>query len=123
MIGLLKVKDYQGALKVVDDTIADPSLDRNRTTRGLAQIASTIARIVGDFDRARRYCELRVACDPEDAMALYVLADCLDHQGEADQAMKIARKSYELSLARRGAQGEGLVELIETRFPRVTLGA
>jgi hypothetical protein len=61
VIGLLQLKDYQGALKLVDDAVADPSLDRNHTARGLVQIASGIARIIGDGDLVRRYCELRLA--------------------------------------------------------------
>ncbi len=123
LLELFRLNDHQGALKLVDDAIADPSLDRNRMMWSLIPIASVIARTIGDFDLARRYCEQRVACNPNDAMALYKLADCLDLQGEAQRARKVACESYELSLARSGVQGEGLAELIENRFPGIKLGA
>jgi hypothetical protein len=119
VVRLMQLNDYRGALNVIGDSIADPSLDRNLTTRMLAPIASVLARIVGDLDLVKHYCEQRLTLDPDDPMALYTLADCLALQGDATQASKLAHKSYALSLVQPGGQGKGMAELIENRFPEV----
>jgi tetratricopeptide (TPR) repeat protein len=119
LIELVRLDDYEGALKLVDDATAEPSLDRNGIMGSLIPVASVVARIIGDLDLARRYCEQRVASDPGNAMALYELADCLALQGKSAEANKVARQSYALSLAQGTAQGQSLAELIEHRFPKI----
>jgi tetratricopeptide (TPR) repeat protein len=120
VIGLMQGKDYRGALKVVDDAIADTSLGGNRALRGLLSMAGATARILGDMDAATRYYELQVACDPDSALAHFGLASCLKEQGKADEAREVATKSYQLSVAQDGAIGEGLAERIEKEFPEIT---
>lgn len=119
VIGLSQENAYQSALKLVDEAVADPSLDRSKAIRRLVTIASGIARIIGDLNLVKRYSELRLTCDPDSAIVLYTLADCLAMQGETDQATKFARQSYELSLAQSDEQGKALAELFENRFPGV----
>jgi hypothetical protein len=120
VIELFHLNDYQAAMKLVDDAVADPTLNRAQTIRRLVPIASVIARIIGDLDLVKRYCELRLACDPEDTVARYALADCLALQGKTDEAVDTARKAYELNLG-SGKVGDGLAELIEKRFPEIKL--
>jgi tetratricopeptide (TPR) repeat protein len=119
VIELMQAHDYRGALKIVDDALADPSLGRTPAMRTSLSIAAIIARIIGDIDLAIHYYQLEVARDPDSALALYGLAWCLKEQGKADEARKAASRSYQLSLAQHGAIGEGLVELIEKQFPEI----
>lgn len=118
-IQLLELNDYKAVLKLVDDAIANPRLDRNQTVRLLTPIASAVSRTMGDFALMKYYCELLLSCDPYDPRALYTLANCLVLQGKTEAAKEIARKSYQLSLAKGGIHGDGLTELIEQRFPDV----
>jgi ATP-dependent Clp protease ATP-binding subunit ClpA len=119
VIRLFQLSDYQGALKLVNNAIADQRLNHCQTIRTLGGIASVIARTTGDIDLARHYCEQRVACDPDDAMALYELADCVALQGKTNDANEIASRSYKLCLGQKTAQDRGLAELIEHRFPEI----
>lgn len=112
-----RLNDYQAALRLVDDAITDPTLDRNKVMWSLVPIASVIARNIGNIDLAARYCKLRLAYDPDNAMALYTLADCLARQGKNEDAKEIARKSRKLSLGNGAVKGRGLAELVEQRFP------
>src|SRR5437879_1982949 len=93
LIELVRLDDYEGALKLVDDATADPSIDRDGIMRSLIPMASVIARIKGNLDLARRYCEQRVAYDSDNATALYALADSLALQGKIDEAKRIAFRS------------------------------
>jgi hypothetical protein len=83
----------------------------------LAPIASVIARVMGDLSLVKHYSELRLACDPDDAMGLYTLADCLSVQGRAEEAKEIAGKAHRISLSQESLQGRDLAELIERRIP------
>jgi ATP-dependent Clp protease ATP-binding subunit ClpA len=119
LLELFRLDDYEGALKLVDDTIADPAFERNQTVRMLTPIASKIARIISDLDVVKHYCELLLACDPDNQMGLFTLADCLSLQGKKEEAMEIANKAHELSLAQGSVQARSLAKLIEHRFPEI----
>jgi tetratricopeptide (TPR) repeat protein len=119
---LSRLGEHRSALKLLDEQIAGSTQYRNETIRALAPIATAISRTIGELQLVRGYCEQRLAVDPEDPAALYELADCLSLLGETEVAKKYARKSYELSLARGGAQGGGYADLIEQRFPEVKTG-
>ena len=119
LLELFRVDDYKGALTLVNDAIADPGLERNQTVRMLVPIATNIARIMGDFDLVKHYCEILLACDPDNPMGLYISADCLSLQGKTNDARQIAHKAHQLSLAQESVQGRSLAELIEHRFPEI----
>jgi ATP-dependent Clp protease ATP-binding subunit ClpA len=116
-IALAQGEDYAGALKLLNDAIEDPSLDRNQTVRKLAPLASATAMRIGNLDLEKRYYELEIATDPNNALAHYGLAYCHKKQGKIDEAKRIARRTYQLSVAKGGAIGEGLAEMIERQFP------
>jgi len=118
VIDLLRLNDFDGALRVVNEALSDPSLDQVQTTRTLALVASQISRISGNLDLAMRYSERLLACSPNNAMAIYVLADCLALQGRTGEAEEWAYQSYRLCLEQTDAHNRSLAELIEHRFPR-----
>jgi hypothetical protein len=116
---LAQLDDYAGALWLIDEAIADPNLDRNRTIRRLVPIAAAVARTIGDIQSAQRYYDLWLTCDPDETLALYGLACCLKKQGKADEANRVAGKCYKLCVAEGGEIGEGLAEMVVKRFPEV----
>jgi tetratricopeptide (TPR) repeat protein len=78
---------------------------------------------IGDFKAARRYCEERLRRKPDDAMALYSLADCLARQGEIDEARRRAAECLRAASLQGGEQGKGIVELVQNRFPELKKAA
>ncbi len=82
-------------------------------------LASNTARSLGDFATVKRYSELLLANDPDDAMALFALGDCLEELGEMETAKKYAMKCYERGLAMEGVLGNSIIELLEKRFPDI----
>jgi tetratricopeptide (TPR) repeat protein len=106
------------ALKFLDGLIADPKL-HPMMRKELLRIASTTALSIGDFAKVRRYNELLLAEDPNDAMSLYALADCAAEQSEPEKAREYAARCYERALALEEPLRKGIIELLETRFPRI----
>jgi tetratricopeptide (TPR) repeat protein len=111
------------ALKVVDDALADAKQDRKLLVRSLCPVAIVLANEIGDLRRAKHYSEELLADDPNNALALYYLASALALEGRRAEARTYAARSYELSVALNDAQGRGLVELIENRFPEIKAGS
>jgi tetratricopeptide (TPR) repeat protein len=107
----------RNALQLLADFMAEPGQDRKFRMRFLGQFAAITALQVGELETARRYCEVILADNPDDPMALFQLADCLARQGETDKARQHAAKCYQLGLAQGGELGRGLLELLEKRFP------
>jgi Flp pilus assembly protein TadD len=70
-----------------------------------------------DFCTARRYCEETVAYNPEDPMTLYVLADCLDQQGETDEARRRVADCRRVALSLGDDHGKIILRMVEIRFP------
>src|SRR5260370_25813455 len=65
--------EQRNALKLLDNIMAESVPDRSLRIRHLAPLATATARSLGDFQLVKHYCELRLANDPNDAMALYGL--------------------------------------------------
>jgi tetratricopeptide (TPR) repeat protein len=85
----------------------------------LAMHASTLADSVGDRESARRYCEEVLLSEPENALALFKVADILLKQGKGDEARRYAQKSYALAAASDTKDGQGLAELLAKKWPEV----
>jgi tetratricopeptide (TPR) repeat protein len=109
----------QKALHVLDGFMAEPGQDREMRMRLMGGFAIITALQIGDLKTARRYCEERLAYAPDDAMALYTLADCLARQGETDEARRRATECLGAASSRGDERGKGIVELVEKRFPEL----
>ncbi len=107
------------ALKLLDDYFGEPGQDRKLRMGFLGQFAAIQAKQAGDLKAARRYCEELLSYDPQNPLALYALADCLEQQGEADEARKCASDCRKIALSRGDEIGKGVVELVERRFPEL----
>ena len=105
------------ALALLDDAMTKAAGDWQ--IGPFAQIATIISRSMGSLDLMRSYCEQQLALDPENALALYNLADCLALQGQPELAKQYAAKSYETSKAKGGDEGRRICRRIETRFPDI----
>jgi ATP-dependent Clp protease ATP-binding subunit ClpA len=114
---LVSRREGQSALHLLDDYIAEPGQDRKFRIRSLGHLAAFTAVEVGDLNTARRYCEELLADKPDDAMALYALADCLARQGETDEARRRAEECCRAALSRGEKFLKIMVELLEKRFP------
>lgn len=113
---LVSRREGQRALQLLDDYMAEPGEDRKLRIRSLGHFAALTALHLGDFSTARRYCEEDVAYAPEDPMALYALADCLDRQGEIDEARRRAADCRRAALSRGDEFGKVVFRLVEVRF-------
>jgi ATP-dependent Clp protease ATP-binding subunit ClpA len=107
----------QSALQLLDDYMAEAGQDRKLRIPSLGHFAAFTAVELGDLNTARRYCEELLAYKPDDAMALYALADCLARQGETDEARRRAAECRRAALSRGEVVGKVMVELLEKRFP------
>jgi tetratricopeptide (TPR) repeat protein len=121
--GLARRGEKRDALKLLDDLMAQPSAEQARRIRCLTPLAVGIALSIGDTGLARRYCETNLANNPDHPMALYAIADCLAREGDTKGAESYAARCYELSAARKDAVGNGTIELLQKRFPEISLGS
>jgi hypothetical protein len=115
--------EQRRALRLLDDLMAESVPEKNLRIRHLAPLATATARSIGDLHLAKHYCEMRLANDSEDAMALYGMADCLVQEGNSNQAKAYVTKCYELSATRKDNVGQGIIELLQKRFPGIKLGS
>jgi hypothetical protein len=99
--------------------MAEPGQDRKLRMRLLGGFAAVTAAQIGDLKTERRYCEERLAYNPEDPMALYHMADCLARQGETDEARRRAADCRKAASLKGDEIGKGIVELIEKQFPEL----
>jgi len=109
--------EVQSALQLLDDYMAEAGQDRKLRICSLGHFAAITAVQLGDLNTARRYCEELLAYKPDDPMALYALADCLDRQGETYEARRRAADCRRAALSRGEVVGKVMVELLERRFP------
>ena len=61
--------------------------------------ASTMSHLIGDLNSTRRYCEQVLAHDPNNALALFKMADVLFQQGKQEEGTALAERSYALAAA------------------------
>lgn len=105
------------ALELIDSFMAEPAEDKVDRIRKFAPHAAAIARAIGDVSLARKYYELVLGYNREDPLSLYGMADALDLQGEHEAAKECAIRCYRLAIAGKDPRSQGVVELVEKRFP------
>jgi tetratricopeptide (TPR) repeat protein len=110
-------REGQSALQLLDDYIGEAGQDRKLRMCSLGHFAANTALQLGDFSTARRYCEEYAAYTPEDPMAFYALADCLDQQGETDEARRCVADCRRAALSRGDEYGKIILRMVEIRFP------
>jgi len=110
-------REGQSALQLLDDYMGEAGQDRNLRMCSLGHFAALTALQVGDFSTARRYCEECLTYTPEDPMALFTLADCLDRQGETDEARRRVAACRRAGLSRGDEYGKIILRMVEIRFP------
>jgi len=74
---------------------------------------------MGDLALTRGYSEEVLAYEPENAMALFKVADVLFRQGQADLAKEYAAKSYALVAHSSTSEDRGLAELLTVKWPEI----
>jgi tetratricopeptide (TPR) repeat protein len=108
------------ALQVLDEAIAAAKEEGEGTwVKSLARLAANISKWEGDLVSERRYSEEALAYAPENAMALYGLAEALRRQGEAEMARQLAAKCYEISMRDHTEFGRATIELISKHWPEI----
>ena len=110
-------REGQSALQLLDDYMGEAGQDRNLRMCSLGHFAANAALQLGDFSTARRYCEKYAASTPEDPMAFYALADCLDQQGETHEARRRVADCRRTALSRGDEYGKIILRMVEIRFP------
>ena len=117
---LWKRGQHQEALKILDDSIAKAKQEnRGLWVKILSRHASVISGSLGDLGLERRYCEQVLAYQPDDALALFGLADVLFRQSQPDLAKRYAAKSYALVAHSNTDMDRGLAELLTKKWPEV----
>lgn len=117
VIGLAGKGKSRAALTLIDKIIADSKDERTERIRLLAPHGVAIASSMGDYSAAKRYCEMDLACNPESLLSLYGMATCLDSLGEHAEAQKFAKRCRHLAQDASHQEAQGVVELVEKRFP------
>jgi hypothetical protein len=110
-------REGQRALQLLDDYMGEAGQDRKLRMCSLGHFAANTALQLGAFSTARRYCEEYAGYTPEDPMAFYALADCLDQQGETEEARKRVAECRRAALSRGDEYGKILLRMVEIRFP------
>jgi hypothetical protein len=110
-------REGQCALQLLDDYMGEAGQDRRLRMCSLGHFAANTALQLSDFSAARRYCEENLAYTPEDPMALYVLADCLNQQGETDEARRRVADCRRVALSLGDEYGKIILRMVEIRFP------
>jgi hypothetical protein len=110
-------REGQSALRLLDDYMAEAGQDRKLRMCSLGHFAANTALQLGDFSTARRYCNESAAYTPEDPMAFYALADCLDQQGETEEARRRVADCRRAALSLGDEYGKIILRMVEIRFP------
>ncbi len=84
----------------------------------LAMHASGLSQSTGDFESASRYCKQVLSFEPENALALFRMADVLRKQGKSDEAEAYAKRSHSLVAASDTKEGKDLLELLIKEWPQ-----
>ena len=114
---LVSRREGQSALQLLDDYMGEAGQDRKLRICSLGHFAAHTALQLGDFSTARHYCEENIAYAPEEPMAFYALADCLDQQGETDEARRCVADCRSVALSRGDEYGKTILRMVEIRFP------
>jgi hypothetical protein len=110
----------QEALKLLDDCIAGAKRQKlDLWIKILSMHASVICESIGDLGLVRRYCEQVLACEPDNALALFKLAEALFQQRQTDLAKNFAAKSYALVANSTTVFHRGLGELLTVKWPEI----
>jgi tetratricopeptide (TPR) repeat protein len=118
--GLWKKGQHSEALKLLDESIAQAEKEnRPISVKVLSMHASVISGSVGDLELVKQYCERVLSHEPENALALYSLADVLFRQGKTGQAMRCAAKSYALVAHSSSKEDLGLLEVLTKKWPDI----
>ncbi len=115
---LAKREGGRQGLKLVDDLLAEPGRDKDSTIRELWFTATILSRKVGDLELVKHYCQELLARDPEEPLAFYVLADCLEQQDRHEEAKRYAAKSYAI-VSRPSSKARDLLDLLTDRWPEL----
>jgi tetratricopeptide (TPR) repeat protein len=120
---LSKKGESRAALELLDIAITD-ALGANRLNwvRILSRHGAAIADSIGDVRLFKQYSSQALACLPDDAQALYGLADALSREGKTEEAKQYAVRSYKMGIERNTPQHRALIELIQKRWPEVGKG-
>jgi tetratricopeptide (TPR) repeat protein len=117
VLDLAKLEGDLRALKLVDYLLAESKSAGTLRIRQLWFIATVFSRALGDMQLVRHYCEELLAVDPEDPLALYVLADCVQKQGKLAEAKQYAERSYAVLAQSKSIANRGLFELLTSQWP------
>jgi tetratricopeptide (TPR) repeat protein len=111
---------HADALKLLDEWIAKAQQEKRGVwIKVLSMHASVISDSMGDLGLAKQYCEQVLAHEPENALALYSLADLLFRKGETHLAKEYAAKSYALAAHSNTKEDRGLFELLTQKWPQI----
>jgi tetratricopeptide (TPR) repeat protein len=106
------------ALRLLDDTITQAVRENNVTwVRILCRHAAVVCDHAGELDLVKQYSERILTYSPDDAMALYSLADVYLRQGRADAAKDYAAKCYQICEGRGSSEDRALIELLLKQWP------
>lgn len=109
--------DRRALTELMDNLISVDGQDHVLMTRFFGHLATVTALEIGDYERANRYCEMRLSVVPKEPMALLDFAECLKQAGRLEEAKAKAAECYEESLARGNSYGKTMIELVKMRFP------
>ena len=108
-------------LELLDEAIAEAIRDDDiRRVRTLCHHAASVSRFNGDWVSVKRYYEQSLACDPENARALYGLAAVALHEGDPVTARQYATRCYTSILCSDDEILKlGLLDLIVKNWPEL----
>jgi tetratricopeptide (TPR) repeat protein len=117
---LWKRGQHSEALRLLDESIAQAEKEnRPISVKVLSMHASVISGSMGDLGLVRQYCERVLSHEPENALALYSLADVLFRQGDTRLARQCAAKSYALVAHSSSKESRGLLEVLTKKWPDI----
>jgi tetratricopeptide (TPR) repeat protein len=88
----------------------------------LAMHASVLSESVGDIKAAKSYLEEILIYEPENALAIFGIANILKKQGRSNEAQHMATQSYLISVKSNSVEARGLQELIIEVWPDIGRG-
>jgi len=118
---LWQKEQHVEALRLLDDSIAkaEQNNEPSSPVQFLRMHASLIAGSLNDLPLVKRYCEEVLLREPQNALAMYTLADALLRQGEVDLAARQAACAYALVFNSSDAKDRDLLELLMKRWPEM----
>jgi hypothetical protein len=98
-IKLVESNQRVAAFRLLDDALAEAAVEKDqRWVRLLCHHASVLAHHFDQRRLVRHYCEKSLQYNPDDAMALYKLADCAQEEGEIEAAAQHAKRCHQAIL-------------------------